>query len=816
MIKSFRRRISRKKFGARDSGNGHLSGESDGLDSSQGDRDADLPSTESKHDIKNLQFGEDSDDEIYESSSVSSDEKEQQRKKIALSLSSSSLQAAKFVQNDLEALRVRHLARSLREDAPVTTSPNRPDIPIATSATEAFYLKQKAQNKQWKEKQKDSKIFLSSYRGTATSSWQDESAARKSPPRVTPHAGPAASPMDNFYHQQRAMNQEWKQRQRDANELLHNYRGSYAVGKEGMSFEDLLEMQKQAASMPLPLSPYRNEDGSYVADAPEMVPFLTLSLEDSGGAGVGSVNQPPAPDAMGSAADTLNAEEPQSCMKVDGAGECKEADSIDLGPVSLDTFETMAVTVEEPPLSSTEISEVIPTEHLKLSDSVVEKSWAQNVNEEKKMDLHYSTDHAVLEDHNMVVDHDPISISIGTVASPVLEQARDDQQQDANYNMTEQDTPIVESHIDGTNELDNVEEADVGVVLDSGNVDVVDVFDELLGDLLDHDVPRMQQNDGMTADLESSSHVDDFDDLMGDVLDDDVSPTQQDDGDTLDLERLSPVETSASAPAKSTPRISKIPKVTPPGTSIGTKGSSGVPPKAISPGTITVKAPSRNRSAISPQLANASGTNMKRSTVPSNATLPRPALITAPTSVRKHSSPRSIDLSDTPARASDASSNSTSSRASIMSRPLTKLNAVSRLVSPLAAITPVSRGSSPTRSLASASSARSSGRERFLFQRFSNSDGSPLGSLGGACSGKLVLDLHNNIDGCDNCLAHLTTDEKVQYQKDGRHYRVHRVRGGCSRSCAIFPRGDDEPPVRLCRQCFYGTHYQRTPTKGIY
>ncbi|KAI2506644.1 hypothetical protein MHU86_7745 [Fragilaria crotonensis] len=632
MIKSFRRRISRKKSGARDSGNGQLSGESDGLDSSQGDREADHPSAESQSNVDNLQLGEDSDGEIYESSSVSSDEKEDKRKKMALSLSSASSQAAKFVQNDLEALRVRQLARTLRENTPETASPKRPDIPIATSATEAFYLKQKAQNKQWKEKQKDSKIFLSTYRGAATNSWQDESAARKSPPRVTPHAGPATSPMDNFYHQQRAMNQEWKQRQRDANEYLHNYRGKYATGKEEMSYDDLLVVQKQAASMPLPLSPYRNEEDTYITDAPGNVPYLTLCLEDDGGAVAGPVDQPTDPDALESsgakmnteeskscmkvdgtvesmdyagdklsteepqscmkvngavesmdyAGDNLNTEEPQSYMKMDGAGESKAVDAIDQVPVPVDNFDTLAVN-DESPLVDSNSNEMIPTEHSKHSDSVVEKSWAQNGDEEKKVDLPYAIDRAVAENDNVGIDHDPISTSIDTVASPAFEHASDDKQQDANNDVRGQATPTVISQVVVTKELDNVEEADVGVGLDSCRVDVVDDFDDLLGDLLDDDVPRVQENDGMTDDLESPSKVDDYDDLLGDLLDDGVSPIQQNNSKTHDLDHPFPVETVASVPAKNTPRISKLQKITPRDASNGMKSGSGVHLKATLP-----------------------------------------------------------------------------------------------------------------------------------------------------------------------------------------------------------------------------------------
>jgi hypothetical protein len=74
------------------------------------------------------------------------------------------------------------------------------------------------------------------------------------------------------------------------------------------------------------------------------------------------------------------------------------------------------------------------------------------------------------------------------------------------------------------------------------------------------------------------------------------------------------------------------------------------------------------------------------------------------------------------------------------------------------------------------------------------------------CTGQLILDLHVNRAGCERCLHFSSPSERRKYDEEGRHYRINIIRGGCSRKCKLFPRTEKEPPVRLCRQCFYDTH----------
>lgn len=74
------------------------------------------------------------------------------------------------------------------------------------------------------------------------------------------------------------------------------------------------------------------------------------------------------------------------------------------------------------------------------------------------------------------------------------------------------------------------------------------------------------------------------------------------------------------------------------------------------------------------------------------------------------------------------------------------------------------------------------------------------------CTNKWIPSLHSSRDGCERCLYFADEKERLKFQRDGHHYRVCSVRGGCSRSCPCFPRRPDQPPVRLCRKCFYDTH----------
>lgn len=74
------------------------------------------------------------------------------------------------------------------------------------------------------------------------------------------------------------------------------------------------------------------------------------------------------------------------------------------------------------------------------------------------------------------------------------------------------------------------------------------------------------------------------------------------------------------------------------------------------------------------------------------------------------------------------------------------------------------------------------------------------------CTNKWIPSLHPSRDGCERCLHFASEEERLKFQRDGHHYRIWSVRGGCSRACPCFPRTPDQAPIRLCRKCFYDTH----------
>jgi hypothetical protein len=82
----------------------------------------------------------------------------------------------------------------------------------------------------------------------------------------------------------------------------------------------------------------------------------------------------------------------------------------------------------------------------------------------------------------------------------------------------------------------------------------------------------------------------------------------------------------------------------------------------------------------------------------------------------------------------------------------------------------------------------------------------PKKDIGQPCVGRYIPNLHTQRDGCERCLYWASAEEKEKFLEQGHHLRIMMVRGGCERSCAIFPRLADEFPVRLCKKCYFDTH----------
>lgn len=75
------------------------------------------------------------------------------------------------------------------------------------------------------------------------------------------------------------------------------------------------------------------------------------------------------------------------------------------------------------------------------------------------------------------------------------------------------------------------------------------------------------------------------------------------------------------------------------------------------------------------------------------------------------------------------------------------------------------------------------------------------------CSEEQYLpNLHGSKGPCERCLSQASEKERAIFRLNGRHVRIMLVRGGCKRTCTAFPKREDEPPVRLCRICYFNTH----------
>ena len=796
MLKGIRKRISRRKQEHDDTLVATNASVSDDRDSSQDGTVATVVTPTKEPNLGNdqsnpvaaiyqLAQSTDDDDDIYEASSVSSDERENHRKP-------ASSPNAVFIQDELEALRIRQLARNLRKDLQEIECQGAPQlVPLATSATEAFYLKQREQNKEWKKKQKDSRTYLTSYRGPADSR-KDDSIRTKKYSRSHALSTGSASPMDKFYLQQRAMNQEWKQKQRDANAYLHSYRG-YILDKStnGVSYEDLLVRQKQAAAIPLPPSPRSDLDtiGDMAIDG--IGPLPTLRLDDK---------------AINTFAPGLVPLKPRSAQAYSPAGQenmvPSTTDEKNIGDDQKTKKEAIVVGESaDTDMHDSSNAEVINDDNEKMVEDagqMVNTGFVSNEDFRNNMAPSEMMIGIGKKGEGIVCDVSPSDITDPhmQLATTAFDIELNDQSSEICTTDTrsipiihEEERDIIDMVTPSSTSLTHLshgrgenEEMPLGL----GNFNLNKNCDDkgLAPSKVEPHSTEVGDEELEEAEVEDFvfknevgcfDEVDDFDNLLHELLGDNCSPK----GAAADREmtsygRASQVEVSADACIVSAPeRTSKIP--------------------TRNPSHMIVKARSKDCPVTPNKVDEFSKAASRRA----------PNVFTHP---RNHHLISSLNVDRAPVALLRESE--TPSRVP----PRTSAHS-SNVVSPHVIRTPIPRTTSPTRSVSSTASARSSHRGSYRSPRFSGHQETLANPKVNGCTGKLVLDLHGNIDGCDNCLAFTTPAERLQFQQDGHHYRVNRVRGGCSRSCTVFPRNDNEPPVRLCRQCFYGTHYKRTPTK---
>jgi len=78
-----------------------------------------------------------------------------------------------------------------------------------------------------------------------------------------------------------------------------------------------------------------------------------------------------------------------------------------------------------------------------------------------------------------------------------------------------------------------------------------------------------------------------------------------------------------------------------------------------------------------------------------------------------------------------------------------------------------------------------------------------------------IPNLHASRGACERCLSVASEDERQKFFQTGRHVRIMICRGGCRKACTAFPQGENEPPVRLCRRCYFDTHRTRRTSTDV-
>ena len=77
---------------------------------------------------------------------------------------------------------------------------------------------------------------------------------------------------------------------------------------------------------------------------------------------------------------------------------------------------------------------------------------------------------------------------------------------------------------------------------------------------------------------------------------------------------------------------------------------------------------------------------------------------------------------------------------------------------------------------------------------------------GPRCPTPYQPDLHGSRGACERCLELASDEEKEEFANKGHHLRIMVVSGGCDRGCLIYPRDESQPPVRLCKKCYFDVH----------
>lgn len=84
------------------------------------------------------------------------------------------------------------------------------------------------------------------------------------------------------------------------------------------------------------------------------------------------------------------------------------------------------------------------------------------------------------------------------------------------------------------------------------------------------------------------------------------------------------------------------------------------------------------------------------------------------------------------------------------------------------------------------------------------------------CTRNFIFDIHPTMGPCERCWSMASSADQERFISRGSSLSIVRTKGGCERSCESFPREEGEPPVRLCRKCFFATHSRHNDHLQVY
>lgn len=635
---------------------------------------------------------------------------------------------------------------------------NGKSVPMSASEVQEFFLRKNRMDKAWRQEQRDSIAFLHTYRNknaAVVSSHRSSSSKREFPSQQV------YSEMDSFYLQQRVMEKEWKRQQKDSMAYLHNYRNNTLVGGalKGGESNGNSTMVTPAGS-----SDYCDYDIYAAIAFHERQQLLEERLALA-------INCPLPPDSpeLSSDVETIQPTEESSSPALDDSM-TKLLEVAEHEPSSSsnteEIYEDSTTSIEEDYREEEELEVVMPDTPTTDVDGQIE------IFEDS---VPSSEVNSVCAEPARQVEAVPISEGIGLgggITDDVrgVEKSSDhevDEDDDLLDELLADDMSSAnareEAHGDTGDELgadgeldpdtiEKVKQNEIDVDEDAKPADALDDEDNVIVDEMTYRTPEKEATNGLNE----------FNRLV-----EYMSPGINHDNAPDNLEELLQVEDENEAltsQAEGAPSTTK---------SIPTDEDDAASDAQVNATKDTVRKPSD----VSPiPMSRIKSSKARATQLPQVPTTPPPRRRSNRTESKIVPPQKRISATDGPRETSDGKPHYMKPT---LSTPERRSKVTPSFYSP-------QRHESP------------------LYSRRETPESFKLKA--NKCTNKWIPSLHSSRGGCERCLHFADEDERLKFQRDGHYYRICLVRGGCARSCPCFPRRPEQPPVRLCRKCFYDTH----------